>query len=521
MYKNNKNGKSDSRSNGKSGNFKGKSFNKSKFKKGREDTETKRDDGTNDPKWYQLDEQILRDAGQFSFNNPLGAIVPHITDSTSYRFPGVASILYTPTIGEASDSTSPVNLQAKKLISFLRSKVSNKLDFAAPDIIMYLLAMDSMYSYYAFCVRLYGIHNAYLGMNRYYPEALYEALGVSANATSDWNRFRTWINTWAYQLSQVFVPASITYFQRHMWMNSNVYLDSPDSKAQTYVFSPEYYYKWEGTTDPHGTKLKLTPFPRGQIVDGQVISTKSLDDLMSDGNAMLNNLVSDKDIGELSGLVLRAFGEPNCLKLSTISEDFSIPPVYNPEVMTQIHNATICGSLVTTSGLGDITQDEFDNLSVTYKTTSANGLRYLELDRLLDLEVPNPTIDDTFVATRLMACGVCTDSKKISCTLTQIGSEVVTKVILIRQGEFTILESAAILDNDVAGLKKAAKASAFRSFPYVYVCTPDADTTKPSKVVDLIGDVSNYTTLSNQDVSKIHSAATMSLFAIPTVGTTR
>lgn len=521
MSKQNFHGKSDSREKSdksfKSDRYKGGKGKSSKGnKRGFHDSkESEAKEGTNDPSWYQIDEQLFKDAGQFSFNNPLGAIVPKVVENTNFRFPGVAAILYAPTIGEASDATSPVNLQAKKLISFLRSKVSNKLDFAAADAMMYLLAMDGMYSFYAFCVRLYGLHNAYMGMNRYYPNALFEAMGVTANSTDDWNSFRTWINTWAYQLSQVFVPSSITYFQRHMWMNSNVYLDAADSKSQTYVFSPEYIYKWDGTTSTNGTKLAMTKFPRGEIIaNGQVVGTTNLTSLMNQGNELLTSLLEDKDIGELSGLILRAFGEGNCIKLSTISEDFAIAPVFNPEVMTQIHNATICGSLKTTNGAADITQTEYDTLSVNYHVTDTNGVSHLRYNRLLDLDTPSPSINDTFVATRLQVTGKLANEQGTEAELTAFGSEIVTQIILYSVGSHATI-STACLPQTPTGLTLVETASQFRSFPYMYRTVTQGTTITPKGI---IGDVSNYTTLSDDDLTKIHSAATMSLFAIPTVG---
>lgn len=404
---------------------------KNKGNSSNNENDTKLANSNNDATWYKATDQIARDAGQFSFNNPLGMPNYGVINSGASCFPGVCALWYAPTVGDTSQATSAINLQGKKLISFLRSKVSNKLGFAAADILMYLIAMDSMYSFYSYCVRLYGMHFAYMSMNRYYPQTLFKALGVNADATSDWNKFRTWLNTWAYQLSQVYVPSSISYFARHMWMNANVYLDAPDAKAQSYIFTPEYLYKWNSTASANGTCLIPTAMPTA-AADGA-----SLTAIMYFGETLLTELLEDVDIGELSGLVLRAFGEGNCIKLSTIPEDFSIAPVYNPEVMPQIHNATLCGSIrrgtdpTTAFRSAIVLQTEVDTLSAYYEaetsTLGAHTTEHLRWKRILDLESVTPTVDEVFIATRLMVGGTFdTENQNIN-LLQTFGTEVLTK----------------------------------------------------------------------------------------------
>lgn len=491
---------------------------------------SKRDDtngdapGQNDVSWYKMTDQIVKDAGQFSFNNPLGITLDNIVDSARAEaldvIPGVAAILYSPTLGDSSDVTSPVNLQAKKLISFLQSQVSANLKMSAADAMMYLVAMDNMYSFYSFCVRLYGIHYSYISMNRYYPSALIKAMGVDASPRSDWNKFRAWLNTWAYQLSQLYVPATMTYFQRHMWMNANIYLDAPDAKSQSYVFVPTHMYKWDGSTDEYGTKLVYTPLPN---VTGAGSAT--LEDFMEFGDTLLGDLLQDIDIANISGLILRAFGDNNCIKMNTIPEDFMVSPVYNTEVLSQIHNATICGPVYSgLAGNGDITQTINDTLSVSYVTNNndTSSLRHLIKNRLLDLKTPSPTIDDTFIATRLMACGSLVGGNNNLVTLDTYGTEIVTKIVLhtYKNGviEETSLASSCVSQSvDTAGTI-VGQTMAFDDFPLLFSVT--VENSFPF-ITAILGNINNYTIMTKDDLKKIHSASTIALFDIPLINKTR
>lgn len=468
--------------------------------------------GTNDAKWYEIADQIARDAGALSFNNPLGMKLDNVTDETTDNvIPGVCCLFYAPTVGEADEATSPINLQAKKLMAYLRSTVSNKLNFAAADAMMYLIAMDSMYSFYSWCVRLYGLHFAYIGMNRYYPQRLFDAMHVAADSKSDWTGFRTWLNTWAYQLSQVFVPASITYFARHMWMNANVYLDEPDSKAQTYIFSPEYLYKWNGTVSTAGTCLQPVPMPTAA---GET-APATLEALMSFGNTLLTELLQDVDVAELSGVILRAFGENNCIKLSTIPEEFAIAPVYNAEVLTQIHNATIAGPLDISSQFEApynawIRQTEYDTLSVKYQITVPGGpfgysLAHLPKNRLLDHNSQAPSVDEVFVASRLQVIGVENDTMMTSIVLDSFGTEVVLRAEILSISLSRTLQSSAFLSTWPYALQDLAATTSFSSFPFLYNTYLMSETAIP-KTAYIFGQINNYTVLTKSELDKLHSA---------------
>lgn len=521
MANNNKNFKKNNGGNSKnSGGNKGKGSGRSQnYKNSRSSSIDSINDGRNDASWYKVDNQLLKDAARASFNNALGMTVSGVVDTDSFHFPGVAAIVYAPTIGEATEANSASNIAAKRLMAFLRSKVSTKLGFSAADAMMYLLALDGMYSFHSYCVRLYGLHRSYISINRYYPDTLFKAMGLKVDSTTDWNEFRTWLNRWSYKLSQLYIPSAITYFDRHKWMNSNVYFDAPDPKAQSFIFVPSALYKWDGTTNPNGTQLVLTPLPVQPNENG--IPGGTLAQLQAFGDSLLENLLQDLDISELSGLILRAYGEGSCRKMETVAEDYMLAPVFNAEVLNQVHNATICGPIDKVSS-GTITQTEYDTLAVSYSTVVDSNvvLRHLSKNVLIDLPMQNPTEDDLFVATRLIARGLVDEVTGSAAELTNYGTEVVEKIIIYGRTAINIISSSCITASSGGSddLVQVAKASAFSSFPILFAARMQSGEMTSDIIDDVISNIANYTVLTDSELEKIHSAAALSLFSIPVVG---
>lgn len=119
----------------------------------------KSDQKFNDPSWYYNSEQILRDVASFSFMKPLGyplryqnQVGPTAGSNTvmmngfSGFVPGVLSVQVGLTPGISTDSQSPLNLAATNIYSFVRHKNSGSRNYDSPDLMLYLLAMDSLFS---------------------------------------------------------------------------------------------------------------------------------------------------------------------------------------------------------------------------------------------------------------------------------------------------------------------------------------------------------------------------------------
>ena len=220
----------------------------------------------NDPAWYAVNDQLLRDSASFPYSWPVGNRLTQIVQETGagrnagveQSIPGVLSLYLSPTIGWADSSESPVNVASRNIYSFVRHANSGHANYDAPDLMLYLLAMDSCYSYHSFLRRLYGVMMDYTPINRYYPRAVVASMNVDFDdAMAHLAQLRCFINQFAVKLGSMCVPNSMSYMVRHMWMYSQIFVDSMSAKAQTYLYNPHAFYKF-GLVNEAGALLYTT-----------------------------------------------------------------------------------------------------------------------------------------------------------------------------------------------------------------------------------------------------------------------
>lgn len=366
---------------------------------------------SNDPQWYYKQEQILNDVASFSFSHPLGARIdlsemypsnPQSQFATS--IPGVWACDIALAPGISVDAQSPLNLGAQNVYTFVRKSNSGAINYNAPDLMLYLIAMDSLYSAWNWMKRIYGEASVYSQVNKYKPLAYAAADRVDLeNIVSNLADYRAYLNMAANRISSFCVPATFNLMVRHSWMFSNIYTDSETTKAQNYMFTPAVFYQYDETTSPNGgvlapVNIGFTPTAsakRLKFTDLQVI----LDD-------MINALQYSEDIGTMSGDILKAYGEGGLFKLSLIDTDYKIDAVYNREVLTQFENAVFWGNPneLTDANLNTmvIAQDPntnwikfqpvFDTGENSYTNVTGNYVNF---------HWDNPTPADVLVATRL------------------------------------------------------------------------------------------------------------------------
>lgn len=294
----------------------------------------------NDWRWYALDEQLLKDTASIPYSWPTGNRVnlsEYAGELNDSAFPGVLSMYLTPTIGWTDKETDPINIAMRNIYSYVRHANAGHTNYEAPDYFMYLLAMDSVYSYHAWLKRVYGCMMLYSTENKYYPRGVIDSMNVDFESIqANLAQFRTYINLFAVKAGSLCVPASMSYFAKHMWMYSGIYTDGLTAKSQIYMFNPVLFGKFEAF-ETGGSKLIAVPMvdrPEGRF---------KYEDLIELGNTLLNPLITNEDIGIMSGDTLKAFGPENLFKITGITEDYTVLPAYEPEVLDQIQNATLVG----------------------------------------------------------------------------------------------------------------------------------------------------------------------------------
>lgn len=202
-------------------NRRSKSNDRPEFKK----TDEKYVDKCNDPMWYAKNPQLLKDAASLAFSNRTGDYMDFGVANSSQAtgaIPGIMALEWVPSVGtitntDASgtpvlDNTDAINCAAKNIYSFVRHANSGASNYDAPDLMMAIVAADSVYSLIAHAIRTYGLMRVWDQKNRYVPEAILRATGITGLGENySLADFRYDINFCIAKASVIWVPSNLTF----------------------------------------------------------------------------------------------------------------------------------------------------------------------------------------------------------------------------------------------------------------------------------------------------------------------
>lgn len=518
----------------------------------------------NDPSWYNNNDQLLKDAASFSYFYPAGSKIDlQRTDAklteilSGINDMGVMACATLDTPGCATDQYSPVNVAARQIYTWVRHANSGHTNYDSPDLMLYLLAMDSAYAMYAYMVRAYGCLQLFSQVNRYYPKGIMEAFSLDYDDfIANLADFRYFINSYAYKLASLAVPASIPFFTRHVWMYSNTWLDDISAKAQLYVYTPYGFHVFDEFNETGG-KLKFVPWHTSIDTSTGKLDLHSFKDLKVMANRLLDAVLASEDMNIMSGDILKAFGSDGILKVAPVSEDYVVFPQYSAEVISQIKNATFVGDDFVEGSL-DITQNPgVGNGAILFrpkfsfedaKTVDPNRMeivaaQLLNTRRLISMWKDDVTPDDTMVATRLTVIPetLTIGSNKV-CKLGSFGSEL---AIIHRECGFGTLPGdnkwqtawtrdyayAVAIDGDVKDaasvidmttqIAQVTSSQYFKDQPAKVVAQRiknNATTLMDWTVTMFMFDLNNYGIMDYADLQKLHETALLSEFHCPLIG---
>lgn len=386
---------------------KGKTWNNANIKVASNPDEVVRNK-TNDISWYAPSEQILRDAASISYNYAAGNILniareylnPEVPyNGAAYATPGIMELDTAICPGISESNSSAINIAARQIYSYVRHANSGHSNYDAPDLMMYMMAMDSVYAMFNNLKRLYGVLSVYDIKNRYLPEALVRAMGFKFdNVVQRIPNIRYYLNTIANKINTLCVPAVLNVMVRHSWLFSNVYADSDLPTAQLYVFRMRNYYKYNEFTLP--AKLESVAFRTSAdaLLTFEEYSAK-LDEALA-------AIIESEDFNIMSGDILKAYGEGNLFRVSAVSDDYKVTPVVDANVLLQIDNAIVVPFLSNS----DITVNVDTNTILWTPSVDKNFIESLgfEGNWIINTHVAEVTPADTMEATRLMP--VCSES---------------------------------------------------------------------------------------------------------------
>lgn len=482
----------------------------------------------NDPKWYVSDGQLAKDVASLSFNTALGSSFMLSSDNLDSRWtvPGIMSILTMPTGGASTDDNSPINIAARKVYSFVRHANSGHSNYDPADLMMYLLAMDSIYIYWSWMVRLYGTLQVFSQTNRYVGDALIYSMGANAESLrQNLANFRAYINMFAVKASTFAVPKTMSLFIRHSWMYSNIYKDEDVSKSQFYVYAPAGVYKWAPTISAGGSGLAPVNVAAAEdsnfSIVGLASSQNTYVNITAIGNQLINALLGNEDIGIMSGDILKAYGAENLWRLETIPEGYAVIPVFSEEVLSQIHNTEIASRNFTTKD-GDLTglqgftmfQDTSVGGGTIIQNLYCNAGYHMLYDKVLDFWKQDPTPEDVLVATRNTYVAERNDgsSKALlrNVHLTSYGSEVAVSAFILKYSVAGMLEVQQIwkIDSDTY-TTVAPDYICFNEPPVRLVCNTGG------AIANLFGSLATYAPLTRSNIKQLHESALLAMYGVP------
>lgn len=466
-----------------------------------------------------------------------------------------------PSVGKSSLPTDPASVLGKEMYARVRAAYSGTLRADAPDYVIYVMALDSIFSYIGWLKRLYRTLSAYTSQNYVLPDVLLGAMGLTqeditslrANKTQLWQL----INELVHQSRKFTCPASMDIMNRHYWMSDNLYTDDTSLNSQFYLFNLRGVFKYmdlsvesQPTIKAPGLQMFDLPWVR-ESGDTTILTPTNLYEF---GRDLIDAMVAWDESYTINGYLQRAYEGSPTFVLAELAQEEMLQPSFAPEVLMQIENSHTIPFVASnkSSTMIYVRQDPATNAIVSdpqiwMKQTDLGAntramIAAMGLDTMrpyLSIRTDNPTPAENIIASRLMTwSGDFEITKKIwhdgdePATLDtyiphiEAGTEVAFGWHLIdsvapsnatllsgrraKAYEQYIISIGASID---AYLKNILAAEMFDWHPKSLVLWRTGTSTEGYKYeVIPIGDIHNVTTISQDDLANLHRVCAFSEF---------
>lgn len=498
---------------------------------------------TNDPKWYGSDSSLLRDSASLPFSYAVGMPIdlknPALTQlpgGQKFAIPGFMALRLKPSVGFSDDSGDPINVAAFRMYTFVRHLNSGHVNYDAPDLMIYVLAMSQVYSYINFLQRAYGLVYTYSQKNRYLPDALLRAMGINPqNVRDNLASFRYGINVLINKAASLCVPADMYILSRHSSVYQNIYIEGDSLKDQMYFYTPDSFWKFALNADLSGM-LQDTQFYNDA-------KEYTVDELIAYGTDMLARLIMSEDMNIMSGDIRKAYGD-NIIKLQPLQVDFPITPVFDHAVLQQIKNSVVVNYTVADF---DVTQSSDHGhlvhqpeAQVARKTGDwyTGGTSYmlqgLMEDKILSVASADPTPEEVMESSRnipYFSNFTRTDAEAhifihpcadvvVNCNIYYFEPDADGPILMSLPVSYIYCPNADSNDAQALAFKIMSYMGHFKYHPMMHVIPLRAGTTSGSfnyTDANLCYDVDNYTILNGTTIERMNETALLSMLNVPVV----
>lgn len=490
---------------------------------------------------YASSESIAKDVANIPFNHISGTPFKWYNGSVAStgtwphdRLTGICVLSYIPTPGGASlDATSSINMAARQLYSYVRRANSGAKNYESPDLLLYILAMEDIYINFYEAKRAYGFMANYQYMNRYTPDSVVRAVGIDPDdLRANLAQYRYQLNQLRLKINSLAVPKYFKSFIRRVVVASQIYCDSTSPRSGYYVYAKQGYYTFNPTKYATGGALIYTHTSPSTVVTLQ----SKLDIIKS----QIEAIIADDDMNTMMGDLIKAFGESGLYNVSEVTENYSVVPVYDENVLAQIENSrawkvfwqNIADEAGTEHGGLDIWQKSnvlFYHPCVDLTSGGDSEVRYnrfgLDVSPIINSHKDNPDYKDILEWTRQLAVHsgkLFKDNKVIDCGLEIVtGYSFVspnitnTGVTVQRCGSFLVFSSDdSSYYSKYIVIKLLATISQYDWHPFLFTAEENTGAITDDGL-NISGDLKVFNTVDATIISRIHQCANYSVYYDP------
>lgn len=530
--------------------------NKKRSKRDTLDRDYEKQDGSNDPAWYGKYPELLRDSASIPFSWSTGVQIDMGTPATvadvpnkvaNFIVPGIQAIMLMPACGSGEGLATPINIAATNVFTSVRRANAGSTNYDAPDLMLYLLAMSSVYSYIVWLERIYAEATLYSQRNRYLPRTLLSAEGVDFDSVSNnLADFRYGINLLINKAASLSVPSDMPAFNRAAFLYQSLYTEGTSIKDQLYMYVPGGFWEYQESAGPGSLSTYLTQAYANAY--GNVgIKYEKYDTLIAAGNSMIQKLITSQDINIMSGDILKAYGPERCMKLVTMPEYVPITPVFNIGVLEQMKNAAILQMWGTPPAILQDTDAKYlySDVQSSMQAPSDPGVnngwneflyQFHSQNSILSTTTEDTTPELVIESTRLMAkcagMGLSTGSDDTQSYELYCGTEVAIACVYwtlnvdgsasARTFWDNVIEYRSVgspSDHGTTVVQVANDMALIANFDFhplfVIVASNGTGLRSNGNISKIVWDVDNYAILTPSDLRRMHEAALMSEFNVP------
>jgi hypothetical protein len=275
------------------------------------------------------------------------------------------------------------------------------------------MALDSIFSYIGYWKRIYRILNAYSPSNYQTPDSILAVMGLEEEQATALRNNRAQL---LYNINELIgmtrkfkCPAVFDVFNRHYWMNDNVYTDDASINSQFYLFNQKAFYQF------HMEEIESGVYAGGLRAIRFVPST--VEAMYTFGKNLIDALASSEDGYTISGYLTRAYQDVPNFSVDDLVGTEVFTPMYEPSVLQQIENS--CGVMpselfMTTADTvenniinsNNISQKPTTNAIISTPTApvgDSTASDYWILKPALNIRSDQPSVIDVIEASRLSA----------------------------------------------------------------------------------------------------------------------